>query len=283
MRPIFLNYDMSDQSHTHDTMTFVTAVTDQLLRLQALYRSTSCSDADVTAALQCQDSPQKRAVSGIKHAAIAPPIEYAGGAAFALGVPQPPQHGATDARFRPSATLSVQYSLADKKLSAAAKTLVRAISVHPLPASVMLPSHGFDCAGPFPADRRAPAQEAPEDSRPPLQLTKLTESAFAAAAEQPAVLTDVGEDAAMPPLRLAMPSESGRGRPPAEAEEPGTPTRIAAGAAAEEPQEQGSAESYNSEQGFGSPVRKRHGACADVPGAVQAPKTKQKWLYEEAP
>ena len=68
-----------------------------------------------------------------------------------------------------------------------------------------------------------------------------------------------------PALQLAMPSVPTAAtavQQPAPHAEPGTPT--GAGASTAPLQEQGSAESYNSEQGFGSPVRKRHGTHVSV-------------------
>ena len=83
-----------------------------------------------------------------------------------------------------------------------------------------------------------------------------------------------GAEALRPALQLTMPSMATAATAvqcTAADAEPGTPPRAAA--PAEPPEEQGSGESYNSEQGFGSPVRKRHGArvCVCVIAACIAP------------
>ena len=228
--------------------------------MQVLYRSTSCSDANMLAALQSRGSASNREVDSLQRAPTALPItDGEGAAAYAVGLP--PQSAATDADVVSSPDLAAQCGFANEKLSAAAKTLVRAISAHPLSAPAL--SHIEKTSAP---DVRATAAGIAADSRSLQQLAAPIDSAFATAATgQPAAIADAGAEVVMPPLRLAMPTASDSGQQPVEAE-PSTPTRATGAAAAGEPQEQGSAESYNSEQGFGSPVRKRHGTqCLCVP------------------
>lgn len=193
--------------------------------LQVLYRSTSCSDIVDTTIQSLRHSRPSRAVSG--HSV---PAAQSLGDDSVPGLPELPHRAAGDRvmALPPPWDLPGSLRQPHRELSSAVQTLVRALSAGMEPANE--PQHSN--AGRVPA-----LGGTSEGAIPTLQLTMPSESAFTAAAQQPA----------------------------AEAE-PGTPTRAAA--LAEAPQEQGSAESYNSEQGFGSPVRKRHGALARLLGAA---------------
>ncbi len=138
---------------------------------------------------------------------------------------QLPDSAAEDTKVRPSGDSPAQIRQPHRKLSSAAEALLVATSAGT--ASEPAQHHSSNAVGPL-------APGGAEALRPALQL-------------------------AMPSVSTAAPAVQQR---PAADAEPGTPT--GAGASTEPPEEQGSGESYNSQQGFGSPVRKRHGALPRV-------------------
>ena len=153
-----------------------------------------------------------------------PPAALVASSSCAANLSQAPDSAAADQKVRPSADSPAQVRQPHRRLSSAAEALIVATSAGT--ASEPAPQHS-NAVGPL-------APGSAEALGPALQF-------------------------AMPSVFTAAP---GVHQQPAADAEPSTPT--GAGASTEPPEEQGSGESYNSEQGFGSPVRKRHGALPQV-------------------